>query len=213
MVAKVRRLLPPNTKVGHAGTLDPKATGLLILGLGRATKMLGEFLRLNKSYDCVITLGAVSETDDSEGPITPSVASLVPDIDSVRTILKTFSGQITQTPPIYSAKKQQGVPLYRLARRGQKVSPKPQTINIYEVDLKRYKYPELALTITCSSGTYIRAIARDIGVALKTGAYLMALRRTSIGPFSVEGAMAMDELSIEKINKVLLSSDTAIAQI
>ncbi|OGL90600.1 tRNA pseudouridine(55) synthase TruB [Candidatus Uhrbacteria bacterium RIFCSPLOWO2_12_FULL_46_10] len=176
-------------KVGHAGTLDPLASGLLILGLGAATKLLGRLVGLDKTYEVEITLGATSTTDDAEGPIEPSAVILKPPIAEVEQVLRKFIGEQKQIPPAFSAKKQGGQRLYKIARRGGNVNIKPHYITIYKIKLSQYKYPKLRLIIHCSSGTYVRALARDIGQALGTGGDVSRLRRIAIGPFTVAEAL------------------------
>jgi tRNA pseudouridine55 synthase len=193
VVAKIRRQIGRSVKVGHAGTLDPLATGLLIVGVGPATKKLNLILGLDKSYEADIKLGATSATDDGEGPVTEQIVSDIPDEEKVKLALSKMVGAIEQTPPIFSAQKQNGQRLYKLARRGEAVAARPRIISIYEIDLLNYQFPDIKIRVSCSSGTYIRSIARDLGVDLKTGGYLSGLRRLTIGPYDVSGATAIDE--------------------
>ncbi|MDD2758308.1 MAG: tRNA pseudouridine(55) synthase TruB [Patescibacteria group bacterium] len=183
-----------NIRVGHAGTLDPFATGLLIVGVGReATKRLDEFKALPKTYVATIRLGETSDTDDGTGQISNfqfpiSNQFSIPDESMIKKTLKNFTGEQTQIPPMYSAKKIDGQRLYKLARAGQTVERQPQKINIYEIKFLDYAWPDLKIEVTCSAGTYIRTLARDIGESLGTGAYCVALRRTKIGEYKVEEA-------------------------
>lgn len=188
VVAQVRRTLPKGTKVGHAGTLDPLASGLLILGVGKATKEMNKLVGLDKEYEATITLGATSETDDAEGPIKPHGINHIPDRDEVDRAINSFLGQRQQLPPTYSAKKVGGVRLYKQARQGRDVVRKPHEITVYAIECLSYSYPELRVRIHCSSGTYIRSLARDLGGALKTGGYLSSLCRTRVGPFLLNDA-------------------------
>ncbi len=185
---QVRNQKKTRIKVGHAGTLDPLASGLLILGVGSATKQLGRLVGLDKRYETTIKLGATSTTDDAEGALTAHVVQDQPRASEIEKVLKKFLGEQHQVPPAFSAKKMNGVRSYQRARRGETVPSKPHSIVIYDLRLTRYKYPELELHIHCSSGTYVRALARDIGAALRTGGYVHQLRRTTIGPFVVEEA-------------------------
>jgi len=198
-VAVVRRLLSQQlghkAKVGHAGTLDPFATGLLILLTGKACKEAGTFLKLDKSYEVTAILGQESTTGDPEGELhTTSTAE--PTEEELRVVLPQFIGQIKQTPPMYSAIKIGGVRAYQLARKGKEVKIEPRQITIHSIELQRYAYPELKFVCHVSSGTYIRSLVEDIGKALGTGAYTAALRRTTIGEYHIEDAQHFDEEKI-----------------
>ncbi len=166
-------------RVGHAGTLDPFATGLLIILKGDACKKAGEFLKLDKVYEATIRLGRTSTTGDPEGEIT-EVSSKVPSIGEVTAVLEQFKGEITQRPPIYSAVKVNGQRAYKLAREGKEFEVPERTVQVYSIDLLSYAYPELKIRIHVGSGTYIRSLAGDIGQALGVGAYCDELRRISI---------------------------------
>lgn len=189
---------PKNIRVGHAGTLDPFATGLLIVGVGReATKHLDEFKNLPKTYVAVIFLGATSDTGDSAGTITLINQSTNKPINNqysnintntIKAVLYKFVGKQLQIPPMYSAKKIAGKKLYELARAGKTVKRAPSPIEIYDIKLLDYTYPNLKIEVTCSAGTYIRTLAEDIGKKLGTGAYCAELTRTSIGPHKLEDA-------------------------
>ena len=179
-------------KVGHAGTLDPFATGLLIILLGDATRRSDEFLKQDKTYEATITLGATSTTGDPEGEITVFKNGLSvpqhPDQQMIQAVLQEFIGTITQTPPAYSAIKINGQRAYKLARKGTAVEMPTRQVTIHSLELVKYSYPELKIRTRVSSGTYIRSLAEDIGTALGTGAYCSQLRRTSIGSLTVESA-------------------------
>lgn len=189
VVAYLRRKLGVK-KIGHAGTLDPFATGLLIVGVGReATKRLAEFLKMDKSYEATVRLGARSDTDDRTGTITPTSPPPVEQREeTIRQTLGRFVGTIEQVPPAYSAKKVAGKKMYELARRGFVVEQKPVTVTIHSIELLDYQWPLARIRVSVSSGTYIRALARDVGESLGVGGYLEELRRTSIGNFKVENA-------------------------
>lgn len=193
VVAKLRRLTGIK-KIGHGGTLDPTATGLLVIGIGSATKSLEQFVQGEKTYLAGVTLGATSPTDDAEGELTARPVAEPPDVTKVRTTLKKFIGTQEQLPPVFSAIKTDGKKAYAEARAGREVERKPRLVTIRELDLVNYAYPELAARTTVSKGTYIRALARDIGEALGTGAYLSALRRERVGAYSVEQAHRLSEL-------------------
>ena len=171
-------------KVGHAGTLDPFATGLLAILLGDATKKAGEFLKLDKVYEATFQLGQTSTTGDPEGEIT-DVSPYVPTEEEVRQTLAQFVGEITQTPPVYSAIKINGQRAYKLAREGKTVAMPARTVIVHAIELLDYAYPTLSIRVHVGSGTYIRTLGEDIGTALKTGAYCRQLRRTRIGAWDV----------------------------
>ena len=171
-------------RVGHAGTLDPFATGLLVILLGDATKRAGEFLKLDKVYETTIHLGATSTTGDPEGEIT-EVSSAQPSLGEVEAACMKFIGQITQIPPAYSAIKINGQRAYKLARAGKDVEVPPRHVEIYSIELLDYTYPELNIRTHVSSGTYIRTLAEDIGHALGTGAYCSELRRVAVGHYDI----------------------------
>jgi tRNA pseudouridine55 synthase len=191
VVAKLRRVTGIK-KIGHAGTLDPLASGLLIVAVGReATRELSHFVGLPKRYEAVVRLGAESATDDREGPITPA-STKEPKLADVNAALQEFIGAQEQTPPQFSAVKVDGQKAYNTARRGGNTELKPRKIEIYSLLLTDYSYPLLKLTVNCSTGTYIRSLARDLGKALGTGAYLDGLRRTAIGEYSVDTATSID---------------------
>ena len=194
VVAKIRGKLKAElghkAKVGHTGTLDPFATGLLIILTGKMTKKSNEFLKLDKVYEATLKLGYTSTTGDPEGQI-QEYATMTPKLDILESILNSFIGKIEQTPPKFSAIKINGERAYRLARKGQDFEIPPREIEIYDIKILKYNYPELIIRVHCSSGTYIRTLAEDIGKALETGAYLTALRRTKIGEYSIENAIML----------------------
>lgn len=169
-------------RVGHGGTLDPFATGLLIILLGDATKKADQLLKLDKEYLATIWLGKTSSTGDPEGEIT-AVSDRQPSLDEVKNCLNEFIGEITQTPPAYSAIKINGQRAYKLAREGKSIDMPTRQVTIHELELVDYSYPELKIRTQVSSGTYIRTLAEDIGAKLGTGAYCQELRRTKIGEY------------------------------
>lgn len=203
VVAKVRWLLTQaagkKVKVGHCGTLDPFATGLLILMVGKATKQADQFLKLDKSYEATLRLGASSTTADPEGEIT-EVNGQIPTQMEVDAAIQKFVGTIQQTPPIFSAIKVNGRRAYDLARKGQEIVMQPRTVTIYEISGINYVYPELSFTVRVSSGTYIRSLAVDIGETLGVGAYLTVLRRTSIANYDVYDAQSLDSVSADSLH-------------
>jgi len=193
-------------KIGHSGTLDPIATGLLILGIGReATKKLSKFQKLDKEYVAKIRLGAVSDTFDRAGKIKEIEVKKIPTKNEIEEVLKTFQGEILQSPPPYSAKKIKGAKLYQLARKGILVKAKPKKVKIYKIEILNYDWPYLEIKVSCSSGTYVRSLANDIGEKLKCGGYIEELRRTKIGNFSVENAKKLKEINSENWQNFLFS--------
>ncbi|MBI4034424.1 tRNA pseudouridine(55) synthase TruB [Candidatus Saccharibacteria bacterium] len=183
----------PKMRVGHAGTLDPMATGLLIILVGSYTKRADEFLKLDKTYDAQLTLGATSSTGDAEGRIIEGNKQQVTG-NKVKAVLESFVGEIEQTPPAHSAIKVDGQRAYKLARAGKKPELKPRKVRIYEIGNIKYRFPRLSFEVRVSSGTYIRSLAEDIGQKLGTGAYLSALRRTRIGNFDINQAVQLSDL-------------------
>jgi tRNA pseudouridine55 synthase len=192
VVARVRRRLTEvagqRVKVGHTGTLDPFATGLLILVSGKFTRRAGEFSKLDKVYEATIHLGAISTTGDPEGEITYNNIKSPIARPGLAKVLSKFTGKITQTPPIYSAIKVGGQRAYKLARKGETPKIPPREVEIYSLELLDYDWPTLKIRVHVSSGTYIRTLAEDIGRALKTGAYTVELRRTKVGEYDIAAA-------------------------
>ncbi len=190
VVARVRRQLSEQAgrkiKVGHTGTLDPFATGLMILLSGTFTRRAGEFSKLDKVYEATIRLGAISSTGDPEGEITEQLVQDIPSEQQVRQTIKTFLGKITQTPPVFSAIKIDGQRAYKLARAGQAVEMPSREVEIYSIELLSYEYPHIKIRAHVSSGTYIRTLAQDIGDLLGTGAYVTKLRRTKVGSYDID---------------------------
>jgi tRNA pseudouridine55 synthase len=191
-------------KVGHTGTLDPLATGLLVLAVGKYTKKVPELTKQNKTYEAQITLGATSTTDDAEGDITQS-ASRQPSEAEVKEALKQFVGEIQQVPPQFSAIKVGGVRAYASARRGKEVALQPRIVHVYGITNIVYTYPVVRFTCHVGSGTYIRSIARDLGKNLETGAYMSALHRTEVGAFTIAQAVPVDSLSSDTVANYLLA--------
>lgn len=193
------RQITGERKIGHTGTLDPMATGVMILLFGTATKQAAQYSKLDKTYEAEITLGATSSTGDAEGGLT-KVNDRVLELATVESVLAKFTGQITQTPPVYSAIKVDGQEAYKRARRGEVVEMPSRLVTVYSVKLTDYQYPVINITADVSSGTYIRTLAQDIGEALGTGAYLSALHRTRIGEFTLDAAAELSDTkeTIEK---------------
>lgn len=208
VVARVRRRLSQEAgkkvKVGHTGTLDPFATGLMIIVIGKACKRAGEFSKLDKVYEATITLGKESTTGDPEGDIT-EVSDAVPTREEVEQVLGQFTGEIQQIPPIFSAIKIDGQRAYKLARDGKEIEMPVRTITVYSLELLEYAYPEVKIRTHVSSGTYIRTLAKDIGDALGTGAYCSELRRTKVSDYNISEAQKL----IEGQNSALVVSNIA----
>lgn len=176
-------------RVGHAGTLDPFATGLLVILLGDATKKATEFLKLDKVYEATIRLGATSSTGDPEGDITNNDVRDIPSRAQIEKTTQSFIGKIIQIPPAFSAIKINGQRAYKLARAGHAVEMPSREVEIYSIEPLEYSYPVLKIRTHVSSGTYIRTLAEDIGKSLATGAYTAELRRTNIGQYDIKDAL------------------------
>ena len=212
-LSKIKFLFSPK-KVGHTGTLDPMATGLLPICLGEATKFSSYLLNADKTYVGLIRLGYKSSTGDKEGEIIKQEFDKIPSKSEVKRILKNFIGPIDQLPPMFSALKHKGKPLYLYAREGINIPRPKRKIVIHEIELLDYQGDELRLKIKCSKGTYIRTLAEDIGDKLNVGAYLLELNRTGIGSLSIDSAVKIEQ--IEEIKeqervKLLLPVDELLS--
>jgi tRNA pseudouridine55 synthase len=197
VVSRVRRLAGTR-KVGHAGTLDPMATGVLVLGVNRATRLLGHLMLTDKAYDATIRLGVATTTDDAEGEITATATTDGLDEATIRSAAAEFVGDLLQVPTAVSAIKVDGKRAYQRVRDGEEVELKarPVTVRSLEVtDVRVSDSTELDVSVRCTSGTYIRAIARDLGARLGVGGHLTALRRTAVGPYDLAGAHTLDDLA------------------
>lgn len=209
-----RRLLGA-AKAGHTGTLDPMATGLLPLTFGEATKFAADLLDADKSYRATVRLGMTTTTGDAEGEVvaTAPVKVTAADVDAV---LLRFTGTIDQVPPMYSALKRNGRPLYELARAGIEVERAPRPVSIHRLERVEHIGNDLTLEVDCSKGTYVRVLAEDIGRALGCGAHLAALRRTRVGRLTLEGAVtlqALEEMPADARRKCLQAVDTLVASL
>ena len=187
VVAKVRRAMGTR-KVGHAGTLDPMATGVLVLGVERATRLLGHLMLTDKTYDATIRLGVTTTTDDAEGEVVAAADTAGLDETAVRTALESFVGEIEQVPSAVSAIKVDGKRAYQRVRDGEDVVLQPRRVTVHAIEVRSVDGPELTVRVHCSSGTYVRALARDLGAALGVGGHLTALRRTRVGDFTLDEA-------------------------
>jgi tRNA pseudouridine55 synthase len=191
-VDRAQRWFPKGTRIGHTGTLDPLATGVLVLTVGAATRLAEYVQRMEKTYRTTIRLGATSNSDDCEGTIVPTNAAQLPDRAAVDRVVGEFIGEIDQVPPAFSAVNVTGQRAYRLARRGKPVSLTSRRIRVHAIDVLAYEYPRLELEVRCGKGTYIRSLARDIGQRLSCGGYVESLRRMRVGPFAPESAVGFD---------------------
>lgn len=199
-VKRVKWMLPRGTKVGHAGTLDPFATGILLILIGKATKRCEELMGQPKRYLTTIKLGATTDTLDPTSPETPGSPSAPPPTAlQIAAILPQFIGTIQQVPPTYSALKVRGQPAYKLARAGKSLQLEARPVTIYSIDLVRHDHPLLELDILCGRGTYVRSLARDIAASLGTVGYLTQLRRTAIGPYTIDAAVPLASVTPESI--------------
>lgn len=202
-VDRIKRVLPRGTKVGHAGTLDPFATGVLLVLVGKATKWSERLMDQPKEYETTIKLGATTETDDLEAEEIAYPNAAEPSRAAIESALAALTGIVQQRPPDFSAMKVAGHRAYQLARSGNPVELQARPVRIDAIEILDWHWPLLKLRIACGRGTYIRSIARDLGEALKTGGYLTQLRRTRIGRFTASEAIPLDQLSAAGIEKVL----------
>jgi tRNA pseudouridine55 synthase len=194
VVARIRKLAGTK-KVGHAGTLDPMATGVLVAGVGRATRLLGHLALHDKDYEATIRLGVTTATDDAEGAVvTQHDASAVTD-DALRVCMHALTGEIEQVPSSVSAIKVGGVPSYKRARAGEEFTLEARAVTVSRFDVVARRGDDVDVAVSCSSGTYVRALARDLGAALGVGAHLTALRRTRVGAFGLDRARTLEQLA------------------
>ena len=197
---QLRKCGYPKIKIGHAGTLDPLATGILLVCIGRATKSVDALQAERKEYVAELQLGATTPSGDMEHPIDHTYPTEHITREMVEEALQSLTGEREQLPPLYSAKKVQGVRAYEFAREGVEVELKRALINIYAMELMEYDLPRIKIRVECSKGTYIRSLAFEIGEALNSGAYLSSLRRTRSGEFCVENAHSLDDF-MEKLKE------------
>lgn len=216
LVNWVRRRLREK-RVGHGGTLDPAAEGVLIIAVGQAARLTSFLQDASKQYLAHIVLGATSTTDDLEGDVVHTAEPSTPPARAdVERVLKRFEGEIEQVPPAFSAIKVAGRPLYRRSRAGEVVTVAPRRVVIHRLQLMHFAYPDVVLTIDCGKGVYVRSLARDLGAALGSGAYLHGLIRTRVGPFTLEDAWSIDDLepmlSIETWRQIAWHPDLALVE-
>jgi tRNA pseudouridine55 synthase len=211
-VDRVLRWFPRRTRIGHTGTLDPLATGVLVLCLGTTTRLAEYIQLLSKTYRTRLLLGARSDSDDADGIITPLPGATAPEAATVAACLTAFVGAIEQTPPAFSAAKVGGRRAYDLARRGEEVTLRPRGVRIHAIDILDYVYPHLDLEVRCGKGTYIRSLARDVGERLGCGALVQTLRRTRVGPFTAEEALTLDA-DADTARARLLPAEMAVVEL
>jgi len=196
IIYQVRRITKVK-RVGHAGTLDPAAAGVLVVAIGREfTKQLGEIVKHDKEYLAEVTLGATSSTDDGEGTISKLQITndkYPKDID-INLVIKQFVGEIEQVPPAFSAIKMGGKKAYELARKGKEVVMAPRNVVVHSIEVVKYDWPKLTIKVHCGKGVYIRSLARDIGQALGVGGYMSALERTRVGDYTLEKSYTLEQL-------------------
>ena len=213
-LALVKKYFNPK-KAGHTGTLDPLATGLLPVCLGEATKFSSFLLESDKSYEASIKLGFISSTGDSEGEIESIKIKNLPSLEEVQKVINSFLGYQEQLPPMFSALKFKGKPLYEYARKGENIDRKKRKINITSLKIKEYKDNIIHINVSCSKGTYIRVLANDIGACLKTGGYLVGLRRSAIGKITIQEAVninLIEEMNTQSRKDLIQPIDTLIRE-
>lgn len=212
VVDRVAQRVRP-AKAGHAGTLDPLATGVLVVCVGRATRLISFVQELPKSYRARFVLGRTSPTDDITGEISEHPGGERVTREQLLTLLPGFTGRIEQIPPQFSAVHVDGQRAYQLARRGTAVELAARTVDVYRLSLAAFEPPEFELEIDCGSGTYVRSIGRDLGAALGCGAVMSSLVRTRIGPYALEDAVTLDDLEAGAVEDLLLPPQTAVAHL
>lgn len=208
-VVREIRKLTNEKKVGHCGTLDPLACGVLPVCIGKATKAIDYIMDNNKEYIATLKLGEITDTYDLEGKVI-STSDVKVNEEQVIEAVNSFKGTIKQVPPMYSALKVNGKKLYELARQGIEIERKPRDISIYDIDILSIDIPNVIFQVKCSKGTYIRSLCYDIGKKLKCGATMTALERSATGSFNIESSIHIDNLTSENISKHLLAIDTAL---
>lgn len=212
VVARLRGKLKMK-RIGHAGTLDPMATGLLVILVGKATKVSQYLVSLDKEYEGTIELGKVTDTQDAEGEVMETKPVPVLTEDDVQATIKSFLGDQYQLPPMYSAIKIAGQPLYKAARKGEEVAREPRFIRVMSWDLLRFASPQIDFRLRCTKGTYVRTLAHDLGAKIGCGAHLAALRRTATDKFTVSQALTLDQIqamTLPEIEQRLIPAREAV---
>jgi len=201
------------SKTGHAGTLDPRATGVLVMAIGSATKLINSLMNTDKRYHTTIDLTAFSTTDDLEGEMTPVAVATTPTKQQVTDAVASFVGEIMQRPPQFSAMKIDGKRAYKMARQGQSVDIPARQVMVHEISVLRYDWPRVELAMHCEKGVYVRSIARDLGEALGTGGHCVDIRRTAVGPFTDAMAVPLDDVPDPLTQAHLLSAEQALVMV
>ena len=213
VVLRLRRLLGIR-KIGHAGTLDPAATGVLPILLGKGTKIAEHLLGWEKEYVAILRLGESTDTQDATGKVTSGASTDGVSEEQIRTMVNKFQGEIQQIPPMYSAVKINGQPLYKAARRGETVQRSPRTVTIYRLEVLAVRGRDVDLRVICSKGTYIRTLCADIGERLQVGGHLLCLERSRVGPFQVQDTLVLEDVTKESVstgkNRAFLTMDEAL---
>ena len=204
MIRRVRRCAGRKVKIGHAGTLDPLAEGILVLCLGQATRLVEFVQAYPKQYVTLARLGATSTTDDAEGKIAVNDVSSPPPAERVQKVSQAFVGMIRQIPPAFSAVKINGRRAYEIARAGQRPKLAPKEVTIHSLEIIEYEYPHLRLRVSCGSGTYIRSLVRDIGAELGVGGYCEKIVREAVGPFKDKGSVKIDDINADNIEQFII---------
>ncbi len=212
VVDHVQRLVRP-AKAGHAGTLDPLASGVLVVCVGPATRLIDYVQQAAKRYTATFLLGRASDTEDIEGAVTVLAEPPIPTRDEIEQAAQRFLGEIQQRPPAFSALKVAGQRAYELARAGKTVELAARPVMIYGLEVVRYEYPELTLDVRCGAGTYVRSLGRDLAASLGTAAVMSALVRTEIGSFRLEDACRLEDIRRETLASLLLPARRAVAQL
>ena len=215
VVDRIRNILGIK-KVGHFGTLDPLATGLIIIAVGKATRLFPFYLKTKKCYSAQIKMGQATDTYDRTGQPLSTAKPKLPGLEEILRVIQNFKGEFLQIPPPFSAKKYKGKPLYAMARKNEKVELKPSPVHIYRFEIKHYNPPHLETLIECSSGTYIRSLAHDMGQMLGCGAHLNRLLRTQIGPYALEDSFFLEKIEElfrqHKENEFLIPVETLLPE-
>jgi tRNA pseudouridine55 synthase len=211
-VNRIQRLVRP-VKVGHAGTLDPLATGVLVVCLGQATRLIEYVQRMRKCYLATFLLGRQSDTEDMTGEVIELPEAHQPLRSEIEAVLPNFIGEIDQRPPAYSALKVDGVRAYKLARQGEQPTLSSRRIHVHQIKIVEYEYPQLALDVVCGSGTYVRSLGRDIAQSLGTAAAMSGLVRTAVGCFDVSEACDPSELTREAIDSFIQPASRAVEEL
>ncbi len=199
-------------KVGHAGTLDPLADGVLLIGVGAATRELGRLMGLEKRYRTVVDLSAFTSTDDAEGEREPVLVTEPPGLERVQQALAAFTGTVLQRPPAFSAVKLGGRRAYELARSGEATMIEPRPVVVHEIDIVEHRWPLLTVDIRCGKGFYVRSFARDLGERLGTGGTCLSIQRRAIGPFAIDEAIPLDRLPEALLQDDLIPTGEALSR-